>query len=253
MDFELKVQAPKNAPVVWNYDELKANLETALADFSSRVYTEETIAEAKSDRAKLNKLKVAINTERINREREYMQPFAEFKAQAKELCDLIDEASIGISEQLDAFEQKRIDEKDKAIETLFADIASNYDFPFITLEKIFNEKWYNKGVSDKAIAKEITEFFEKAVKDLEVIKRVPYAFEAEQVYKGSLDLNKALEQGELMSRIAGQKKASEAETIKDTASTYEIFEIAFKCKITTAQAKALKAFCNENGIILERI
>ena len=111
MNFELKVQAPKNKPVIWNYQELRADLETALADYQSRVYTEDMLTEAKEDRAKLNKLKKAINDERIAREKEYMQPFNEFKAQAKELCDLIDTASSGISEQLDSFEAKRVAEK----------------------------------------------------------------------------------------------------------------------------------------------
>ena len=137
MNFELKIQAPKNKPVVWNYEQLRADLTTALADYESRVYTEDTIAEAKEDRAKLNKLKKAINDERIAREKEYMHPFNEFKSQAKELCDMIDTASSGIGEQLEAFEQKRIDEKASHIQTLFNDVASNYDLPFITLEKSY--------------------------------------------------------------------------------------------------------------------
>ena len=102
MNFELKIQAPKNKPVVWNYEQLRADLTTALKDYESRVYTEDTIAEAKEDRAKLNKLKKAINDERIAREKEYMQPFNEFKSQAKELCEMIDTASSGIGEQLEA-------------------------------------------------------------------------------------------------------------------------------------------------------
>lgn len=247
MNFELKVQAPKNEPVIWNYEALKADLETALADYSSRVYTEDTIAEAKEDRAKLNKLKKAINDERISREKEYMQPFQTFKSQAKELCDLIDEASSGIGEQIDAFEQKRINEKDERIESLFADIISNYDLPFVTLEKIFNEKWYNKSVSDKAIAKEITEICEKIVKDLEVIRKMPNcSYEAEEAYKETLDLNKALDEGERMAQIQAKKhQASDDNGQK--------FETAFKCKLTREQAKALMAFCKENGIILVQI
>ena len=90
MNFELKVQAPQNAPVIWNYDELKVNLTTALADYQNRVYTEDTIAEAKEDSAKLNKLKKAISDERISRKKEYMKPFETFEDQAKELCELID-------------------------------------------------------------------------------------------------------------------------------------------------------------------
>lgn len=246
MNFEVKVQMPKIKPVIFNFDELKSDLTTALADYQSRIYTEDTIAEAKEDRAKLNKLKKAINDERISREKEYMQPFNEFKAQAKELCDMIDTASSGIGEQLEAFEQKRLAEKTSHIRTLFNDVASNYDIPFITLEKVMNDKWLNKATSDKAIVEEITERFEKAIKDLEVIRKMPsYSFEAEESYKTCLDLNKALEEGEKISEIQQKKNTANADGDK--------FEISFKCKITKAQAQALADFCKANGIRLEKV
>lgn len=246
MNFEVKVQMPKIKPVIFNFDELKSDLTTALTDYENRIYTEDTIAEAKEDRAKLNKLKKAINDERIAREKEYMQPFNEFKAQAKELCDMIDTASSGIGEQLEAFEQKRIDEKTSHIQSLFDDVASNYDLPFITLEKIMYGKWLNKSTSDKAIVEEITERFEKAIKDLEVIRKMPsYSFEAEEAYKTTLDLNKALEEGEKISDIQHKKNTANADGKK--------YDISFKCHITIAQAKALKEYCKENGIVIEEI
>ena len=246
MNFELKIEAPKNKPVVWNYDSLKADLTTALAEYQSRVYTEDMLTEAKEDRAKLNKLKKAINDERIAREKEYMQPFNEFKSQAKELCDMIDTASSGIGEQLEAFEQKRLEEKTSHIQSLFNDVASNYDLPFITLEKVMNDKWLNKSTSDKAIIEEITERFEKAIKDLEVIRKMPsYSFEAEESYKTCLDLNTALEEGEKISEIQHKKNTANADGDK--------FEVSFKCKITKAQAQALADFCKANGIRLEKV
>ena len=249
MQFELKVQAPQNQPVIWNFDELRSNLETALADYQNRVYTEDTIVEAKNDRAKLNKLKKAISDERISRKREYMKPFETFEDQAKELCDLIDAASSGIGEQLDAFEEKRVAEKTERIEGLFADIISNYDLAFITLDKIMSDKWLNKGTSEKTICEEITETCEKAIKDLEIIKRLPYAFEAESVYKDTLDLNTAIEQGERMTKVAEAK----AEAIKATAESADTFEVSFKATLTKEQAIALTQFCKENGIKLEKI
>ena len=250
MEFELKVQAPQNAPVVWNYKELRSDLETALADYQKRVYTEDMLAEAKSDRAKLNKLKDAIDAERISRKKEYMKPFETFENQAKELVDLINTASSGIKEQLDTFEQKREAEKKDHIESLFADIISNYDLAFITLDKIFNDKWLNKGTSDKAIATEITERCERAVMDLQIIKRLPaYSFEATAVYKETLDLNKALAEGEKMAKVSEAK----AETVKATAETDKTFEISFKATLTIEQAKALSKFCQDNGITLVKI
>lgn len=250
MNFELKVEAPKNKPVIWNYDELKENLEIALADYKNRIYTEDMLDEAKADRAKLNKLKKAINDERISREKEYMQPFLTFKDQAKELCDLIDSASSGIGEQLDAIETKRVTEKMAKIRTLFNEIASLYPIDFISLEKILNDKWLNKGTSEKAISKEITDFFEKAVKDLEIIRKMPrYAYEAEQAYKDSLDLNKALNEGERMADIQAKKRQES----QANAENEEKFLFAFKCEITLSQAKKLKAFCVENKITLQNI
>ena len=250
MNFELKVTMPKPTPIVFNFDELKSNLETALADYENRVYTEDTIDEAKADKAKLNKLKKAINDERISREKEYMQPFNEFKAQAKELCEMIDTASSGIGEQLDAFEQKRVAEKMGSIRNTFNEIASLYPINFITLEMILNDKWLNKGTSDKAIAKEITDVFEKAVKDLDVIRKMPrYAFEAEQAYKTCLDLNKALDEGERMANVQARK----GQETQASAENEIAVEMSFKCKITKTQAQALVDFCKANGITLQRI
>ena len=206
-NLELKIKAPQTQPVVFNYEELHTALEMKLADYKDRVYDETMIAEAKSDTANLNKLKKTLSDERISRKKDYMKPFEKFEEQIKELCDMIDEATSGIKAQLDTYEQKRIEEKRIAIRELFSEIASNYDaLDFITLEKIYNPKWENKSVTDKAIATEITEVFEKAGKDLEIISKMPYYFEAKETYKLSLDLNKALAEGERQAQVQEAKR-----------------------------------------------
>lgn len=276
MEFELKVQAPQTQPVVFNYDELKEGLTTALADYKGRVYDESMLAEAKADTAKLNKLKKALSDERISRKKDYMKPFETFEKQVNELCGMIDEATSGIKAQLDEYEQKRIEEKRTAIRELFSEIAAEYDIDFITLEKIYNPKWENKSVTDKTIATEIDAVFEKAVKDLEIISKMPYYFEAKETYKLSLDLNKAIAEGEKMAQVQEAKrqealrKAQEeiearkhieelnnlpkAEaTAEPTPEVEPTYEIAFKCRVTKSQAIALKDFCTANGIELQKI
>lgn len=278
MEFSLDIKSPKNAPVVWNYEELKENLTVALADYKDRVYTEDMLSEAKDDAAKLNKLKKAISDERIAQKKAFMQPFETFEAQAKEICEMIDKASSGIKTQLDAFEQKRIEEKNEHIESMFAEIASTYDIPFITLKQIFNEKWLNKSVTDKAIAAEITTRLDQVKRDLEVIAKMPeYSYEAKECYKTSLDLNKALSEGERMSAIAKQKaeqarqealakaqaqieaeqKKAEAqgEIIIGTpeAAPEPLYDLTFACRITRTQALELRQFCSEHGIKLIKV
>ena len=274
MEFELKVQAPQTQPVVFNYEELKAGLTTALADYKDRVYDETMIAEAKSDTAKLNKLKKALSDERVSRKKDFMKPFETFEEQVKELCGMIDEATSGIKAQLDTYEQKRIEEKRTAIREMFSEIASEYDsLDFITLEKIYNPKWENKSVTDKAIATEITEVFEKAVKDLEIISKMPnFSFEAKEVYKTTLDLNKAIAEGERMAQvqeakrqealrkaqeeIEARKHIEELNQLPKAEATVEAeptYEFSFKVRITMEKALALKDFCTANGIELQRI
>ena len=291
MNLELKVNAPQTQPVVFNYTELKEGLTTALADYKDRVYDESMLAEAKADTANLNKLKKALNDERIFRKKEFEAPFKVFEDQVKELCGMIDEATSGIKAQLDTYEQKRIEEKRTAIRELFSEIASEYDsLDFITLDKIFNDKWLNKTATDKAIATEITAVFEKATRDLEIISKMPrYAFEATEVYKSTLDLNKAIAEGERMAKIAEAKKQAEIEAQKraeearlraeeearrmaendalmskatevnlapaaaEPTPAEPTYEFSFKVRITMEKALALKDFCTENGIELQRI
>lgn len=284
-NLELKIKAPQTQPVVFNYEELHTALEMKLADYKDRVYDETMIAEAKSDTANLNKLKKTLSDERISRKKDYMKPFEKFEEQIKELCGMIDEATSGIKAQLDEYEQKRVEEKRTAIRELFSEIAAEYDcLDFITLEKVYNQKWENKTATDKTIATEITAVFEKAVNDLEIISKMPnYSFEAKEAYKASLDLNKALAEGERMAQIAEAKKQAEieaqrraeeeakrraeAEALMSKASEVEVapviaepipeaeptFEVAFKVRITKQQARELADFCTAHGITLHKI
>lgn len=285
-NLELKIKAPQTQPVVFNYEELHTALEMKLADYKDRVYDETMIAEAKADTANLNKLKKTLSDERISRKKDYMKPFEKFEEQVKELCGMIDEATSGIKAQLDEYEQKRIEEKRIAIRELFSEIAAEYDcLDFITLEKVYNQKWENKTATDKAIATEITEVFEKATRDLETLSQMPnFSFEAKEVYKRTLDLNQAIAEGKRMSDIAEAKRQAalakvqaeieakkhleELNNLPKEEPTPEVvevapeevanateptYEVAFKCKITRSQAIALKDFCTKNGIELINI
>lgn len=255
MNFELQIKTPNNVPVIGNYQALKEQLESTLADYSNRVYTESTIAEAKADRAQLNKLKKIINDERIAREKEYMLPFAEFKAQAKELCTMIDNASSEIGGQIDKAEEYRISRKKSDIEVLFNDIRSNYDMNFISLEGVFEPSWNNKSVAINTIAEEITAIFEKATKDLATISSLPNAFEITESYKNSLDLNSAIAIGNHIAEVNLKKRPDALQKAQEQIAIdcEEKYKVAFQCEITRSQALALSQFCEENRIKLIKI
>ena len=139
----------------FNYEELKAELTSKVSFYETLVYTDDQIKDAKADKANLNKLKRALNDERIRREKEYMQPFNVFKAQINEIIGIIDKPIAVIDEQVKAFDEKRKAEKQKAIEELFATIGFQN---FVTLEKIWDPKWLNASVSMKSIEGGCTPF-----------------------------------------------------------------------------------------------
>lgn len=90
----------------FNYEELKAELISKVSFYETLVYTDDQIKDAKADKANLNKLKKALNDERIRKEKEYMQPFNVFKAQINEIIGIIDKPIAVIDEQVKAYDEK---------------------------------------------------------------------------------------------------------------------------------------------------
>ena len=145
---ELKILSPQEGGFVreirWNNMELKTEIEEKMKEYKTLAFTEETIKEAKADRAKLNTLKTAFEDERKRIKKLCMAPYDEFEKQVKELIALIDEPIRLIDSQIKEVEEKRRNDKRKEIEALFPTIGFQ---AFVTLDMIWDEKWLNATVS----------------------------------------------------------------------------------------------------------
>lgn len=192
----------------FNYEELKAELTSKVSFYETLVYTDDQIKDAKADKANLNKLKRALNDERIRREKEYMQPFNVFKAQINEIIGIIDKPIAVIDEQVKAYDEKRKAEKQKAIEVLFSQIGFQN---FVTLEKIWDPKWLNASVSMKSIEDQMRSKMYEIGNGVLTLSQLPeFGFEATDVFKETLDINKAISEAKRMSEIAKAKAEAEA-------------------------------------------
>ena len=112
---QIEIYSPANnqplPPVEWNYTAVKQWVEDGLEAYKGRVYTEETIAMAKKDRANLNKLADAIDGKRKEMKAMYLRPYEEFEAQAKELTAMVKAQSAQIDAQVKAYDESRKQEK----------------------------------------------------------------------------------------------------------------------------------------------
>lgn len=281
---ELKIQDYKlPEKIAFNFEELKYELQEKVSLYESMVYTNDQIKQAKADKANLNKLKKALNDERIRREREYMKPFNDFKDKINEIISIIDKPVAVIDKQVKAFEEKQKAEKMEAIKEYWTSLEAPEG---LALEDIFDSKWLNASASMKSIQDAIQASIEKFNNDMSTLASLPeFGFEAQQVYIHTLDINKALAEGQRMSQIAKAKaereeamrkieeeqrakaeeearKAAEQATVGTSSNMEQIAGqmeetehigptrqwIAFQACMTVGEAQQLRAFFEERNI-----
>lgn len=155
-------------PVKFNYEQLKQELTTKVENYKSIVYTEESMKEAKSDRANFNKLAKALNDEKIRVKNIVLEPFAPFEKQCNELIELAKEASSHIDTQVKTFEQQIKDEKLKQIMDFYIENVGDYK-DLIDFDKIYNERWLNATYKMEQIERDILHIFSKTKDDLVII------------------------------------------------------------------------------------
>lgn len=205
---ELKIeQLAIPEKIAFNYEELKQELSDKVKLYETLVYTDDQIKSAKADRADLNRMKKALNDERIRREKEYMQPFNAFKAQINEIIGIIDKPVALIDKQIKEYEEQQRQEKKKKISGYF---FAGESPEWLTLPMIWDEKWLNASASMKSIQAEIDARIESVNSDLATLSELPeFAFEAIETYKATLDLGKSIAEGHRLSET--QKRKAEQE------------------------------------------
>lgn len=260
--------------ISFNYEELKQQIQVRATDYASIVYSDDQIAYAKKDRADLNRLKKALNDERIRQEKEFLQPFNEFKAQVKELCGIIDTATASVDKQIKEYEDRKKAEKlDEILKYFNTALAEKLPSVPLNHQLVVDLKWLNASVSMKSIQEAIDAKLEQVVKDLDVIASLPaYTFEARECYVDTLDLAKAVGEAHRLQEQAEKKAAYEAErqkqkeaavikttpvmtNINDPSDIENLAEyqpvrqwIGFQAYLSAYEAKALGAWLRAQGI-----
>lgn len=195
--------------IQWNQEEVKAWVAARVQDYKNIAYTEDQVKDMKKDRADLNKLRTAFESERKRLKKVCMEPYNLFEQQVKEVVALIDEPIQLIDSQLYELEERRKQQKKKDIEALFDTIGFQ---TFVTLDNIFDQKWLNASVSLGKIEEQMKSIMYKIGTDVATIGNLPeFSFEAMEVYKKTLDLNKAILEGQRLAEIQKRKQQYEEE------------------------------------------
>lgn len=268
-------------PVKWNYDELKQQLTEGLAAYKGRVYTDNTITQAKKDRAALNKLATAIDDKRKDMKARYLQPYQDFEAQAKELAQMVKTQAAEIDAQVKAYEQHRKDEKLAKIKELYTAIIGKLA-NLVPYERLHESRWLNVTTSMTTITEEMGVKIEQAAAGLKAIDELGLEDDLAEQVKGVFlrdfdfvaaiaEKNRIIKRREELARYAAQTAQDVAEVVQDkptmerphertqsdsaqsVANDGELIQLDFRVWATAAQLAGLKAYLKTNNIKYGRV
>lgn len=143
-ELQLIITKKELGSLTTNAKAIKEKVKKILPNYKADNYDESNIDKAKSDKAMLNKTSKLLNDERIRIEKEFMKPFEEFKSEVSETCNLIKQASAEIDTIVKEVDNKAKEERKNKIVQIFNENVNELK-DVLTLEKIFDDKWLNKG------------------------------------------------------------------------------------------------------------
>ena len=160
--------------------------------------------------------------------------------------------------QMEADAKKKA-EKLEQIQAYYNSIEPE-ELHWLGLPAIFNEKWLNASVKISTVETEINAKIDKVEADLATLSKLPdFAFESIEVYKDTLDMNRAISEGQRLADIQKRK----AETLKPEPDAFPLSNedvpespkqwVSFKAFVTVEEALALKDFFNSRKIHFESI
>lgn len=197
---EIITTKPETIPVfkIENFAELKTALSDELMKYKGLVYTDETMPEAKKDRAKLNAFKERLNKARIAQKKAaLLNQYETFEKQCRELEALVLEPIGEIDAQIKAYEEKQKAEKTVKLRELyfkhFDGIKCFADFDLVLRQ---NEKWLNLTCSLKRAEEEMELKAQNIKNDLAAIAKACPTNEIKKMallsYSRDLTLSNAL-------------------------------------------------------------
>ena len=272
------LQAAVPAEIGFNFEELKAELAERLDHYNGLIVTEDGIKDAKADRAKLNKLRTAIDTRRKDIKREYLRPYNEFESKVKEITVLIDRPIRAIDSQLADFEERRKEEKLTQVEALYHETVPEDLQGIIPLQRILDQRWLNATTTMTKVEEGIHAWVQRVTADLLALDTAEPEYKAavREKYISTLDITAAIKHRDALKAAQAAFQAREAERIaqeeKRAAEAAQkpqeqpdpmprvtepepekLYSLRLEFNLTRAQALALRNFLDNENITYKKI
>lgn len=192
-ELTVRVEHPELPAIRWNEAEVQQNLTEMLAAYTGRVYTPETIKDAKADRAAVNKLDKQLSDAARSAKAFYMKPLEEFLQSAKQMQGQCKAVSGAIDQQVKAVEEAERQDKQDALRAVYADCIGELR-ELIPFDRLLVPQWLNKTYDLAKAGRELRKSVETRREELRLIRETcgEDAEACTTEYLRELNLNAAL-------------------------------------------------------------
>lgn len=168
-ELTVRVEHPELPAIRWNEAEVQQNLTEMLATYTGRVYTPETIKDAKADRAAVNKLDKQLSDVARSAKAFYMKPLEEFLQSAKQMQGQCKAVSGAIDQQVKAVEEAERQDKQDALRAVYADCIGELR-ELIPFDRLLVPQWLNKTYDLAKSGRELRKSVETRREELRLIR-----------------------------------------------------------------------------------
>ena len=211
-ELTVRVEHPELPAIRWNETEVQQNLTEMLAAYTGRVYTPDTIKDAKADRAAVNKLDKQLSDAARSAKAFYMKPLEEFLQSTKQMQTRCKAVSGAIDQQVKAVEEVERQDKADALRAVYADCIGELR-ELIPFDRLLVPQWLNKTYDLAKASRELRKSVETRREELRLIRET-CGEDAEACiteYLRELNLNAALVEHSRRQNARDAQLRSEAE------------------------------------------
>ena len=192
----------------WNKEELEEKVRSIVSAYKNLVYTENTVSDAKSDRATLRKLLNEIEDRRKLVKRKCMEPYEIFESDLKDVTAVIKEQIDIIDGQVKEYENSVKEAKKERLKAVYNEAVGELA-EVLPFERVFESQYLNVSFKESKAASEIMEKIERVKSDLAAIDALDskYKLNAKDVYVRTLDMSKAMAENARLVKFEEQMEA----------------------------------------------
>lgn len=192
----------------WNKAELEANVRSIVEAYQGLVYTEDTVSDAKNDRAALRKLLNEIEDRRKLVKKKCMEPYEVFENDLKDVTVLIKEQISIIDGQVKEYENSVKEEKKARLQDVYTEAIGELA-EVLPFERVFEAQYLNVSFKESKASTEIQEKIQRVKSDLAAIDALDskYKLNAKDVYVRTLDMSQAMAENARLIKFEEQMEA----------------------------------------------